>query len=57
MLVGMVFQVLEAPLQLQDRFFKIQGMGFHMVDCEWLRKSVSGTGNLNPGWNGSTFLR
>ena len=29
MFVGMVLQILESPLQLQDRFFKIQGMGFH----------------------------
>ena len=27
--VGMVLQILEPPLQLEDRFFKIQGMGFH----------------------------
>jgi hypothetical protein len=33
--VGMVLQVLKPPLQLQDWFFKIQGMGFHMVDCEY----------------------
>ena len=31
-LVRMVFQVLEPPLQLQDRFFKIKRMGFHSVE-------------------------
>ena len=30
-LVRMVFQVLEPPLQLQDRFFKIERLGFHSV--------------------------